>query len=100
MTKEQAIAMSDTLWWIDRHPADVVSFQLFEPLLCMPFDVFHGAVESALGRPVWTHEFATSGVEGLRKEFLKERPARTFDEVLALIPKDKQVIVLGSGDCK
>ena len=93
MTREQAVALFDTLWWIDRDPANIVAFQLFEERLCMPFDKFHEAVETALGRPVWTHEFG-SGVKGLREEFLKERPARTFEEIMALIPKDKQILVV------
>ena len=44
-----------------------MAFQLYEERLCMPFPLFHKAVEEALGRPVYTHEFA--GVENLRQEF-------------------------------
>ena len=46
---------------------EIVAFQLYEERLCMPFPLFHKAVEEALGRPVYTHEFA--GVENLRQEF-------------------------------
>jgi hypothetical protein len=57
----------------------------------MPFDVFHKAVEEALGRPVWTHEFAYS--DDLKKEFLGDKPAPTFEEVVALVPRDKLIVI-------
>ena len=91
MTEEQAIALYDSGWYKDRTDEDLVSFQLFEPKLCMPFGEFHRAIESVLGRPVWTHEFAK--VEALRKEFLKEKPAPTFEEIVNLIPEEKRIII-------
>lgn len=91
MTRKQAVALYESGWWEGRTPEDLVSFQLFEDRLCMPFTVFHEAMEKALGRPVWTHEFAFR--DGLQKEFLKERPAPTFEEICNLIPADKRIIV-------
>jgi hypothetical protein len=79
-------------WWMDRTPEDIVSFQLFTDRLCMPFDEFHKATEAVLGRPVYLHEFAWA--DELRKEFLKEKPAPTFEEICALIPEEKRVIVM------
>jgi hypothetical protein len=67
MTREEAIAKAETGWWKNATPREIVAFQLYEDLLCMPFGDFHGAVESALGRSVWTHEFA--GREHLQREF-------------------------------
>jgi hypothetical protein len=92
MTREQAIELAETGWWKDRKPEDIVSFQLFEEKLCMDFGDFQMAVEKVLGHPVWTHEFAYP--DSLRKEFLKERPAPTFSEILAIIPEAKRIVIV------
>jgi hypothetical protein len=93
LTKEQAIALAESGWWRGL-PADAIaSFQLFEEKLCMDFADFHAAVETALGRPVFTHEFGLD-IDGLKHEFLGDRPTPTFTDILALIPEDKRVIVL------
>lgn len=67
-TKEQAIKIYESGVYNDMTAKQIVDFQLFESKLCMPFGVFHGAVEEMLGRPVYTHEF--SEPENLRKEYL------------------------------
>lgn len=59
LTEEQAIRLAETKFWETMTDHDIAKFQLFEDRLCMPFGVFHRAIEKALGRPVWTHEFAT-----------------------------------------
>lgn len=92
LTKTQAIKLAESGFWKEMSADEIVRFQLFEALLCMPFDTFHQAIEKALGRPVWTHEFAF--MDGLRKEFLKEKQPPTLDEVIALIPVDKRVLVV------
>lgn len=91
LTREQAVALADSKWWIGLPAQHVVEFQLFEDRLCMDFGDFHAAVKKALGRGVWSHEFAD--IERLRKEFLGERPAPTFTEIIALIPEEKRVVV-------
>ncbi len=58
----------------------------------MPFDVFHEAVEQALGHAVFTHEFGLD-LERLQAELLGNAPAPTLDEILNLIPADKRVLV-------
>jgi len=92
MTKKKAIQLAESGWWKDAVPEAIVSFQLFEQRLCMPFDEFHKAVETVLGRPVWTHEFATP--EQLQQEFLKQKPKPTMEDIIALIPSDKRIIFL------
>lgn len=57
----------------------------------MPFDVFHEAIEKTLGRPVFTHEFAFC--EELRKELYREKEPNTFEEICALIPKEKLILI-------
>lgn len=58
----------------------------------MPFDVFHAAIEEVLYRPVFTHEFGLN-IDGLRKEFLRENPTPTFEDIINLIPEEKSMIV-------
>ena len=51
MTKEEAEKLFDSKFWEDLENYELAKFQLFEPRLCMPFDTFHKALESVLGRP-------------------------------------------------
>lgn len=98
MTKEEAIRMADSGWWIELPIEEAARFQLFEPRLCMPFSDFHGGVEKLLKRPVFTHEFAFSDKPGgLREEALGIAPMRSFDDILRLLPEDKRIVVLGGG---
>jgi hypothetical protein len=92
LTKDQAIHLAESKWWEGKTDREIVEFQLFTKRLCMPFDLFHKAVESTLGRPVWTHEFGSAG--RLKEEFLGDKPAPTFDEIINLIPEDKRILVV------
>lgn len=91
LTKEQAIAFAENKLYEGMTSRQIAEFQLNQELLCMPFSVFHKAIEEALGRPVWTHEFAFS--ENLKQELMGERDAPTFEEIIELIPADKRIIV-------
>ncbi len=91
ITREQAIALATSRWWAGKSARDIVQFQLFESKLCMDFSDFHAAVEEALGRPVFTHEFAWP--ESLRAEFLGDKRAPTFEEIVELIPAEKRLII-------
>ncbi len=91
LTKQEAIKLFETKFWETMTNEEKAKFQLFEPLLCMPFAVFHEAVESTLKRPVYTHEFAF--MDGLQKELMGEKPAPTIDEILNLIPADKRIVI-------
>lgn len=66
----KAIELANSKWWENLTPREIVQFQLFSKELCMPFDVFHEALEKALDRSVWTHELAKPGI--LQSEFLGE----------------------------
>ena len=88
MTKKEAIQLYESNFWENMTFEERAKFQLFEPLLCMPFDVFHEAVEKTLGRPVWTHEFGSLGK--LKEEFLGERPAPTFGEIMKFNTRRKK----------
>jgi hypothetical protein len=67
MTKEQAVEFFNSKKWESMTDIKKVKFQLYESKLCMPFSVFQKAMESVLGRPVYTHEFADS--QKLKHEF-------------------------------
>jgi lysozyme family protein len=81
MTKEEAIALYDSKFWEAMDFEQRATFQLWEDRLCMPFGVFHEAVEKALKRPVYTHEFGLNR-DGLKEELLGLRPTPTMDDVL------------------
>lgn len=87
LTKEQAIAFYQTKCYENMSYRQKAEFQIEQDRLCMPFDVFHEAIENTLGRPVFTHEFVNR--EGLRKELYGEKEPPTFEEILNLIPEEK-----------
>lgn len=93
LTREQAVALHDSRFWESMTFRERAEFQMNTDLLCMPFGIFHEAIEKTLGRPVYTHEFGLN-VEGLRAELRGERPAPTLQEILDLIPAENRVIVL------
>lgn len=92
LTKEQAIALHDSKAWEAWTPDEIVKFQLFQSFLAVPFDKFHEALEAVLGRPVFTHELELN-YDGIVAEYLKEKPAPTFEEVINLIPEEKRIII-------
>lgn len=91
MTRDEAIEFFNSGKWKAMTHEQRTDFQLAEQLLCMPFDVFHEAVTHALGRPVWTHEFAD------RQSLLDERAGiiakATISDVLGKLPEDKTIVV-------
>lgn len=91
LSKEQAIAFSKSKIYENWTDEQIVRFQLFQRLLCMPFGRFHEAMEKVLNRPIYTHEF---GIRGhLEKEYLGVKLAPTFGEIIDLIPEDKRAII-------
>jgi hypothetical protein len=70
-----------------------ISMQDHIPKCCMPLSVLMGCLEKALGRPVWHHELCSGSIDGLRAELRGDKPAPTFSEIMALIPKDKLIII-------
>ena len=49
MEKDQAIKLGESKFWETMSFKERALFQFFEPLLCMPFDIFHEAIEKTLG---------------------------------------------------
>ena len=85
LTEDEAIALYKSEIWKDWTKEDIAGIQLYQDRLCVPFDVFHEAVEKVLDRPVYTHEFGSNGL--LREEWEGTVPMATFDDVLAKLPK-------------
>jgi hypothetical protein len=91
--RRRAAALFESQWWIDRDAREIAKFQLLTRELCLPFDVFHRALEATLGRDVWLHEFGFN-VDGLIHELLGEADPPDLDAILALIPEEQQCPVV------
>ena len=92
MREEEAIALYDSKFWEEMNFKERAIFQINEPLLCMPFSVFHEAVEKTIGRPVFTHEFGLN-IEGIKSEIMEGKAPPTFEEIINLIPKEKRILI-------
>lgn len=97
-TPEQAIDFCESRKWESMSHRERAEFQMEQDCLCMPFDVVHEAMEKALGRSVWTHEFADR--DRLREELAGTRPAATMKDVFDSLDRltgGKPVIVVDVG---
>jgi len=97
LTQAEAITFAESGDWKDWDAEQIVELQLFQERLCLPPDVFHEAIEIVLGRPVWTHEFASSNIENIRAEYAEKRAVPTMQEIIGLIPGEKRIIVYKDG---
>jgi hypothetical protein len=93
LTKQQAIEFANGKKWEPMTAHERASFQLEQDRLCMSFSVFHEAVENSLGRPVWTHEFGLNR-QGLIDELNGSKKAPSFEQICALLPAEKTVVVV------
>lgn len=89
LTKEQAIAMAENELYKTMDFREIAEFQIQQKFLCMPFSVFHEAVEKTVKRPVFTHEFGSIGCEGLKKEIFEGKEPPSFKEILDIIVRTK-----------
>lgn len=92
ISKEEAEKLHDSKFWEGMDYKQRAMFQMFTRKLCMPFSVFHEAMEKTLNRSIFTHEFGLN-YDGLIKELLGEKPAPTLQEIIELIPAEKLVII-------
>jgi len=93
LSEEEAILIYESGKWKDWSDRALVGFQLFQRRLCMPFDVFHAAIERVLDRPVYTHEFGLNW-DGLVAEYLGKAKKPTLKEIIDLIPEEKRIVVM------
>lgn len=66
LTEKELEEIRSLRWWENRSPDEIVSVQLYGKAEYMPFQQFHDALESVLGRTVSADEF--SDMEKLRNE--------------------------------
>jgi hypothetical protein len=93
LTKEQAIALAETGFWKELSQREIAEFQMSNKLLCMPYNVFHEAIEKTLGRTVYTHEFGLNR-QGIYDELFNGKPAPSLEDIINMIPEDKRSGVL------
>ena len=91
LTEEQAITLCRSNWWVGINPIKVAQFQLSQDRLCLNFNAFHKALEQALGRPVFVHELLYPDM--LWDELHEKRNPPSLDELMAMLPGDKVIIV-------
>jgi hypothetical protein len=88
-TEEQALAFFESKQWKPMTLKVRALFQLQQKRLCMPFDVFHKAVQKTVGRPVFTHEFGFNA-DGLLVEVQRACDAADHQAVCdALADQDR-----------
>jgi hypothetical protein len=92
LTEAQAINFADSKLYTDWSFKEIARFQIQQTLLCMPFDVFHEAVEKTLMRSVFTHEFGMN-MEGIKQELLNGGDSPSFDDIMNMLPKEKTIFV-------
>lgn len=69
MTQAEAIRMAASGWHRNCTDQEIAALQLYEERQVVPeFDIFHGAMEKAIGRPIQTLEFGLWS-DRLKKEF-------------------------------
>ncbi len=86
LTEEQALTLLKSKFWEPMSLRARAEFQLYQERLCMPFEVFHEALEAAIGRPIMVHEFRDA--QALQQELRGEKPAPTLGQILdmAVVP--------------
>ena len=92
LTKEQAIDFAESGKWKDLTKEERFWFQWEQKCLCMPFPKFHEAGEVVFGRPVWTHEFASTNLDRMNEE-LRTKKKPSMSEIIGLLPAEKTIIV-------
>lgn len=90
--EQPAVALSKTKWWEGKTDFEIAHMQMFTVELCCPFDVFHKAIEGALGRPVWTHEFGMNW-NGIAEELIAGGEPPTVQEIIEMIPEEKRIVI-------
>lgn len=93
LTKEQALAFAENKLYEYLTKRQIAEFQLEQDRLCMPFDVFHEAIEKTLNRPVFTHEFGLSR-DRLYNEVFGSRKRPELQDILKSIPQDKLCLLV------
>jgi hypothetical protein len=93
LTKAEAIAFAASGIWKEWTPEQRGIYQLYQERLCMDAAAFHEGIEAALGRPVWTHEFANQ--QALIDELEGKTQKATLSDVIGkLAPYTNKGVVV------
>jgi hypothetical protein len=92
LTKDQAVAFATSEAYKTMNHKQIAEFQINQKCLCMPFRIFHEAVEKVLNRPVFTHEFGSLGIDGIRAEIMQGAKPPSFEDIIKLLPKEKTLV--------
>lgn len=91
LTTGQAVQLSNSGWYEGKSAEEIVAMQLFEPRLIVPkFDIFHEAMEKALGIPVQTIEFGL-GLDYLKNQFMEK--VENAEELIDKMEAEKQAFL-------
>lgn len=91
LTKEETILFAENELWKDIPEKELAEFIISQKLLCVPLEVMYETLSKALGRPVYTHEFAYP--DHLLQELKGDKPRSTFEDIINLIPTEKRIII-------
>lgn len=92
LTEAEAIRFYSSEAWRRMSSTQIAHFQMQQDRLCVPLSVFHEALEETLGRSVWTHELGLNR-DGLAAELAGRCQAPSMEEILALLPADRTIVV-------
>jgi len=59
---------SDNRWWELESPVEVAMHQVFEKILLVDLSIYKEGIAKLVGRPVYSHDFGSTGIEELREE--------------------------------
>ncbi len=97
LRKDEARAFHDSGVWKAWTHEQIARFQMAQDRLCIPFGVFHDAIEKALGRSVRTHEFGLN-YDGLQAELDGKVGKPSMQDILDLLPKEKTIVLVVDGE--
>lgn len=89
---DAAIAMYDAKWHEGKTHREIAEHQMEVAELCVPFAIFHEAVEKTIGRPVFAHEFGLTP-HLLWNEIFHASTGLTLTESMNLTPEGKRLIL-------
>ena len=92
LTQEQAIAFYESGVWVKWTGEQLVAFQLWQPLLCIPYSIYRELLEKVLGRGVQTVEVGLNR-RGLQDEYLCKHEQPNMQIFIDLLPEDKKYLL-------
>ena len=98
LNQKQAIYIADNNLTRNFTTVQKARFQLNQDLLCMEFSTFHGALEKAVGFPVWTHQFASKEFVDELKSIVNNIGEPDLDDFIQLFQKQHQTAILSMED--